>query len=70
MFKIWERWKVIAEKIGNFQATVIFSSLYYLLITPFGIISSFFQDFFKEKEFPEWAEISDNSSTLKKLKLQ
>ena len=70
MVEIWEKWKVIAEKIGNFQATVIFSILYYFMVVPFGVTSSLFQDFFKENEFPEWGEFSDNSSTQQKLRLQ
>lgn len=70
MRRIWEKWKIIAEKIGSFQATVIFSILYYIVVVPFGVVSSLFQDFFKERKFPEWKDVSDNSSTLQKLKLQ
>lgn len=68
--KIWNIWKKITEKIGNFQATIIFSLLFYILITPLGIIIKLFTDFFAEKTKPSWKKISDNTSSLKKLSQQ
>lgn len=70
MLYLWNKWKSIAEKIGNFQATIIFSFLYFSLVVPFGKIASLFKDFLAKKEFPQWKEINDNISTLEKLKLQ
>jgi hypothetical protein len=66
----WEKWKVLAEKIGNFQAKVIFSLLYFILFTPLGLIASFFKDFLSLKSLPHWEEVVDNTSTLEKLKEQ
>lgn len=38
MFKnLWSRWKAIATRIGNFQARVILSLFYFLIVTPFGL---------------------------------
>jgi len=68
--KIWNKWKEIAEKIGNFQAAVIFSVLYYLIIVPIGLVANFISDYFSEKAFPVWHEMEDNSSTIGKLKEQ
>lgn len=35
---LWERWKVIAHVIGNFQARVLLSLLYFVLVPPFGLL--------------------------------
>ena len=36
--RVWERWKVIAHAIGNFQARVLLTLLYFVLIPPFGLL--------------------------------
>ena len=42
--RAWERWKVIAKKIGNFQSRLILT-LFYLLIVPlFALIVILFKD--------------------------
>ncbi len=70
MKKIWDKWKEIAEVVGNLQAIIVFSLLYFILITPFGIISNLFKDFFKTKTFLTWEKVDDNVSSLEKLKKQ
>jgi len=66
--KNWEKWKVLSKKIGNFQLGLFFSILYYIIITPVGLISSLFNDYFKVKSFPVWEDWINNSSTLNKLR--
>lgn len=68
--KAWNKWKNIAEKIGNFQATIIFSLLYFILITPVGLVTNALSDFLKLKTTPNWELMEDNWSTIDKLKLQ
>lgn len=68
MKNVWEKWKIISKKIGNFQLGLFFSILYYVIIVPVGLISSFLNDYFKVKGFPVWEDWVDGSSTLKKLK--
>lgn len=70
MIKAWERWKKIAEGIGNFQASVVFSFLYFILVTPYGIISSIFNDHFNLKSKPSWKKINEVYSSLTDLKKQ
>ncbi len=36
--RIWERWKVIAHAIGTFQARLILSVLYLVILPPFALI--------------------------------
>ena len=42
--KLWEGWKKIAHKIANFQARVLLTIIYSLLILPFGLMVRFFSD--------------------------
>lgn len=35
--RLWEGWKKIAHKIGNFQARVLLGIFYFLLLSPFSI---------------------------------
>lgn len=67
---LWESWKVIAAKIGDFQATIIFSILYFVLIVPTGIIASIFTDFMKVRDFPVWQDWEDSSGSINKLREQ
>ena len=36
--KLWEHWKVIAEKIGNFQARLILGLLYCVILGPVAVV--------------------------------
>jgi hypothetical protein len=36
--KLWEGWKKIAHKIGNFQARVILLIFYFIVLAPFALI--------------------------------
>jgi hypothetical protein len=37
----WEKWKVLGHKIGNFQARLILSLFYFILICPFAVVVKF-----------------------------
>lgn len=66
----WEKWKKVAEKLGDFQFNLIFSLLYYILIVPIGIITNNFKDFLNLKNFPDWETIDDQSKSINELKNQ
>lgn len=38
MKRLWEGWKRVAKKIGDFQARVILTVLYFIIIAPFALI--------------------------------
>jgi hypothetical protein len=42
--RLWERWKVIAHIIGNFQARVLLTAFYFLIVPPFALIVKVFKD--------------------------
>jgi len=38
LFKqLWAKWKVFMTQIGNVWARIVFSVLYFLIVTPFGL---------------------------------
>ena len=42
--RLWERWKVIAHVIGNFQARVLLTAFYFLVAPPFALMVKLFKD--------------------------
>lgn len=49
----WQGWKDLAHKIGNFQARVILSIFYAILVAPFGLSARLFSDPLRIKKKPE-----------------
>jgi len=39
--KFWEKWKVFGHKVGNFQARLILSLFYFILVCPFAAVVRF-----------------------------
>jgi hypothetical protein len=58
MFKrLWERWKIIAHAIGNFQARLLLTILYIVLVMPFGLMVRLFADSLRIRKRPaEWLD--------------
>jgi hypothetical protein len=40
----WQGWKRVAEKIGHFQARLLFGLLYFVVVTPFAVGLKLFSD--------------------------
>ena len=51
--RAWQGWKDLAHKIGNFQARVILSIFYGILVLPFGLAARWFSDPLRIKKRPE-----------------
>lgn len=64
---IWQNWKLLTKKIGHFQMTMIFSILYYLLLTPLGLI---FKRFNGIQDNSEWSPFLNQARTLEEMKDQ
>jgi len=58
MFKeIWENWKEIAHKIGNFQARAILTLFYLVVALPFALIVRLKSDPLTLRQAkPEWVQ--------------
>jgi len=70
MKDFWIKWKRLSKKIGSFQASVVFSILYFIVIFPIGLITNFFSDYLHTKKFPSWSEYDNNQNTLDNMKDQ
>jgi hypothetical protein len=54
---LWKAWTRIAHIIGNFQARVLLTIVYVVLVLPFGVIVRLFADPLRIKKRPEkWLE--------------
>ena len=42
--RLWEWWKRVARKIGDFNARVILTLFYFLLLMPFALLLKLFTD--------------------------
>lgn len=42
--RAWERWKVVAHAIGNFQARLVLCLVYFVVVPPFALIAKLFMD--------------------------
>lgn len=57
MKALWNAWKRLAHQIGNFQARVILTILYAIVILPFGLAARLFSDPLKIKHRPtKWTD--------------
>ena len=70
MKKIWNLWKHYAQKIGDFQFTLILSILYFILVLPIGVFISLSKDFLGSKGVHKWKKTEDYASNRKKVSEQ
>lgn len=42
--RFWARWKVLAQRIGDFQARVILTVVYFLVLGPMALLLRVFRD--------------------------
>jgi hypothetical protein len=70
--KIWSLWKSFAQKVGNFQARIILSILYFLIVTPIGLFIRLFRDplRLKERSNSYWLPVEDQTIDLDNTKRQ
>jgi hypothetical protein len=60
--RAWQAWKNIAHKVGNFQARILLTLFYAVLVLPFGIVCRLFRDALRIKRPPaEWLNHPDET---------
>lgn len=61
----WAIWTKIAHKIGNFQARVLLTLMYAILVLPFGVAVRLFGDPLRIKKYPDaWLDHPDEPLNL------
>ncbi len=69
--RLWEAWKRLGHKIGNFQARVLLTVFYGVLILPFGLVTRWFADPLRIKRRPtKWLDHPDEPMDLQWAKRQ
>ena len=60
--RAWQTWKRIAHAIGNFQARVLLTIFYAVLVFPFGMAARLFFDPLRIKRRPtHWLDHPDDA---------
>ncbi len=67
----WAAWTRLAKKIGNFQARVILTIMYVVVLLPFGLMVRLFSDPLRIKKRPTaWLDHPDEVMDLQWAKRQ
>lgn len=66
MRRLWQGWKRIARKIGDFNARVILTLFYFVFFAPFALAVRLFTDplAIKNKSAPSWGSKPEAEETL------
>lgn len=58
-------WKHVAHAIGNFQARILLTVFYGIIVFPFGIIARLFSDPLRIKRLPtQWLDHTEETHDL------
>jgi len=69
--RLWAAWKRIAHAIGNFQARILLTIIYAVLILPFGVAVRLFSDSLSTKKRPvKWLDHPEVASSLEQARHQ
>ena len=68
---LWEKWLPIAQAVGNFQAQLIMTLFYFVIILPLGVSYRFFADPFRlrkkiKSNFESWEHPKQSLEESKK----
>lgn len=71
MTRAWHAWKHVARAIGTFQARLLLTVFYALLVFPFGILARLFFDPLRMKQRPtQWLDRLNETHDLPWAKRQ
>jgi hypothetical protein len=63
--RLWEAWKRLARRIGNFQARVVLTVVYCIFVLPFGLVVRWCADPLRIKRRPDaWLDHPNNPNDL------
>lgn len=68
---LWKKWLPIAQSIGNFQAQVILTIFYFVILSPLGILYRIFADPFRLRNklvtnFEKWVHDKETLEQARK----
>jgi hypothetical protein len=63
--RLWQAFKAFSRKVGNFQARIILTVFYGILVLPFGLAARLFSDPLRIKRLPtNWVDHPSESTDL------
>jgi hypothetical protein len=69
--QVWQGWKRIARSVGTFQARILLTIFYAVIVLPFGVLARLFSDPLRIKHRPtQWTEHPDEVHDLQWAKRQ
>lgn len=70
--RLWSQWKRFAQRLADFQARVILTLIYYLVLAPFGLIVSLLGDLLRTKrpQTSTWVARPTEASSLQNARKQ
>ena len=69
--RLWQRWVIIAKKIGDFQARFLLTLFYLLFVFPLGMIVRLFLDPLSlKKTSPAWTARPNSAPKLEDARKQ
>ena len=69
--RVWQGWKRLAQAIGTFQARVLLTIFYAVLVLPVGVLVRLFSDPLRIRRRPmHWLEHPDETHDLPWAKRQ
>jgi len=69
--RLWAAWKKIAHAIGNFQARILLTVIYAVLLLPFGLLVRAFSDsLHTKKRTSTWLEHPDVPNDMERARQQ
>jgi len=72
---IWEKWKIIAHKIGQFNTKIIVTVVYFIMISPLGALFRLFgwnplDLSFHSENKTNWKDVQKQNPDIESLKRQ
>jgi hypothetical protein len=68
---LWQGWQRVAKKIGDFQARLILTLFYFLIVLPTGLIARLFADpLALRKKSAEWEKRVNVATRLEEARRQ
>jgi hypothetical protein len=69
--QIWQRWVKVSKKLGDFQARLLLSLFYLVIVCPFGLILRVFADPLGLKKVPpDWTSKPGAAPRLEEARRQ
>jgi hypothetical protein len=68
--RLWEGWKRVGRKIGDFQARVLLTLFYFVILAPFALVVRFKADPLGLKRGGGWHSLAHTGTSLERARRQ